>query len=949
MTNLTLHEGDNRLSLRRLIDEGVRVHSVVTDPPYGLVSIQKRFGKEGSKAARTQGNDGSFARLSGGFMAQSWDGTGIERDPEFWKLIYDILLPGGYVFAFSGSRTGHWQACAMEMAGFVMHPMHGWVFGCLDTETLAATPDGDKPYTELSVGDEVICYDPDTGEYSVQPILEVVEYDYEDTAYRLVGNHGEQVVSRNHRCIVERDGSEVFHFAEALEQQEIIPVLEDLRGLREALRLQRPQGNQEQGVFEDLQGSSTLAGSRPDSHVAGRTQGPNDRLSCLLDGGLETGRLAAENSGNSVLQSILPGEGRRTEAACPALSQGPGRLDEGQLGLVSLENDRREEPFLEGWGNASQQKGQPRAASDQVCALSAAPNQHVSQGRLCDGTSDRSSEGDGKAAAALGGGASHQPRRDGQQDHQPDAVRDQCRTQTVRAWAGHKTDLVRVVPFQYVGKVWCLRVPTGAFVAVRNGVAFPTGNSGFPKAHNAAKAIDKHLKVEGSFAPEGAPVKRMIPGADQHATGSWEKNNGREYQPGSYVPGSPEAAQWEGWAYGTQAQKPALEPIYLGQKPFSEKTGAANLLKHGVGAVNIDGCRVPADEDHAQNCNRDSVKGIWGQASATASVRAHEAGRHPANLILDGSPEVVAMFPNSSARFFHQFPQNQCCLCEQEVKLCDVNIAGQDSTIQSTQTDDFVLSNAVDLPLPESADKPKALNETAMYAAPCSKQTHQQTNRCAQRNAAGSLEAEIASRVKSAVNLCGSCATVFAQSLVQTSQGKNPESLLSQVFITERKKQILIQSLALIAATPESIATTTTTANLKMWFGFVLRAIEDATNSEFLNPSNVSGGPLRYSSKAGKADRAGSKHPTVKPIALMQYLIRHITPPGGVVLDPFAGSGTTAEAARREGFDCILMEAQPEYIAFLKQRFALADNEIDDLLGDCSTKTTLDPELEDLL
>jgi site-specific DNA-methyltransferase (adenine-specific) len=95
--------------------------------------------------------------------------------------------------------------------------------------------------------------------------------------------------------------------------------------------------------------------------------------------------------------------------------------------------------------------------------------------------------------------------------------------------------------------------------------------------------------------------------------------------------------------------------------------------------------------------------------------------------------------------------------------------------------------------------------------------------------------------------------------------------------------------------------------------------------------------PLFYHPKAGKADRAGSKHPTVKPVALMQYLIRHITPPGGTVLDPFAGSGTTAEAARREGFDCILMEAEAEYCDFLRQRFGLsrpgAAFDFSDLLG----------------
>lgn len=607
-STVTLYPGDNRISLQRLIDDGVRVHSVVTDPPYGLVSVQKRFGKEGSAAARTEGNDGSFARLSAGFIGRTWDGTGIERDPEFWRLIHDILLPGGFCFAFSGARTGHWQACAMEVAGFIMHPFHGWAYA-----------------------------------------------------------------------------------------------------------------------------------------------------------------------------------------------------------------------------------------------------------------------------------------------------------------------------------------------------------SGLPKA----KDVEKEL-VKAGFTDEEL------------------------------------LAEWSGWKFGTQSQKPAIEPIYLGQRPISEKTYIANIKKHGVGAVNIDGCRVPinpeADASQLRTMQRgqrtDDLNGQeWGMskggADAPQVVRAE--GRHPANLILDGSPEVVAMFPDSkgqqgdlkghdkkcqspngvfgemgaaadhqarndsgsAARFFHQFPQNQCCLCEQEVELCDVNIAGQDSTIQSTQTDDFVLSNAADLLLPESADKPKALNETATYAAPCSKQTHQQTNGCAQRNAAGSLEAEIASRAKSAVNLCGSCATVFAQSLVQTSQGKNPESLLSQVFITERKKQILIQSLALIAATPESIATTTTTANLKMWFGFVLRAIEDATNSEFLNPSNVSGGPLRYSSKAGKLDRAGSKHPTVKPIALMQYLIRHITPPGGIVLDPFAGSGTTAEAARREGFDVILMEAEQEYVDFLNQRFNLGHAERSDSLTDLTD--LLDNVTNDLL
>jgi site-specific DNA-methyltransferase (adenine-specific) len=441
VATVSLLPGDNRESLRRLIDDGVRVHSVVTDPPYGLVSVVKRFGGKNAAPAK-YGTDGAFARASRGFMHLNWDGTGIERDPEFWKLIYDILLPGGFVFAFSGSRTGHWQACAMETAGFVMHPMHGWV--------------------------------------------------------------------------------------------------------------------------------------------------------------------------------------------------------------------------------------------------------------------------------------THQ---------------------------------------------------------------------GFPKAHDAAKAIDKMLGAEGGFVPEGNPVKRLIPGADVIATGDWAKTNGRMYQPGEYQPGSPEAQAWDGWAYGTQSQKPALEPIYLGQKPFSEKTGAANLLKHGVGAFNIDGCRVPTSDAlgggaYAQNPTErkqmwgDEAKKAWKRGGAGDFVQPE--GRWPANLILDGSPEVVDLFPESS-------------------------VTGK----RSERSKSAIVDGTNWLP---------NNHESAEYAD------------------------------------SGSAARFY---------------------------------------------------------------------------HNFPPDPIICHPKAGKADRAGGTHPTVKPIALMQYLIRHITPPGGTVLDPFAGSGTTGEAAKREGFNCILMEAEPKYVEFLNSRFEL-HQEVDD-------------------
>jgi site-specific DNA-methyltransferase (adenine-specific) len=78
-----------------------------------------------------------------------------------------------------------------------------------------------------------------------------------------------------------------------------------------------------------------------------------------------------------------------------------------------------------------------------------------------------------------------------------------------------------------------------------------------------------------------------------------------------------------------------------------------------------------------------------------------------------------------------------------------------------------------------------------------------------------------------------------------------------------------------------------------------------------------------YTAKADTDERIGSKHPTVKPVDLMQYLIRLITPPGGLVLDPFAGTGTVGEAAYREGMRAVLIEREAEYQQDIRRRIEL--------------------------
>lgn len=88
---------------------------------------------------------------------------------------------------------------------------------------------------------------------------------------------------------------------------------------------------------------------------------------------------------------------------------------------------------------------------------------------------------------------------------------------------------------------------------------------------------------------------------------------------------------------------------------------------------------------------------------------------------------------------------------------------------------------------------------------------------------------------------------------------------------------------------------------------------------------NDSGSAARffYSAKADADDRLGSRHPTVKPLDLMQWLCRLITPKGGTILDPFSGTGTTGEAAYREGFNAVLIEREAEYLSDIERRMKL--------------------------
>ena len=228
------------------------------------------------------------------------------------------------------------------------------------------------------------------------------------------------------------------------------------------------------------------------------------------------------------------------------------------------------------------------------------------------------------------------------------------------------------------------------------------------------------------------------------------------------APATPEAQQWAGW--GT-ALKPALEPITMARKPLSG-TVAANVLAHGTGGLNVDGCRVGTSKNVPASVSKKNQWFGGNQEDGSESGHNPNTGRWPANLIHDGSDEVVGLFPQTTSG---------------------------------------------------------ALNR----------------------------------------------------------------------------------------------------ANITANNGIYGAAPKERTGE--YEPSSGSAARFFYTAKASRDDRSdGNTHPTVKPTDLMRYLCRLVTPPGGMVLDPFMGSGSTGKAAMLEGFEFIGIEREAQYHAIAERRIRSA-------------------------
>jgi len=252
------------------------------------------------------------------------------------------------------------------------------------------------------------------------------------------------------------------------------------------------------------------------------------------------------------------------------------------------------------------------------------------------------------------------------------------------------------------------------------------------------------------------------------------------------APATPAARKWAGW--GT-ALKPALEPITVARKPLIG-TVAENVLAHGTGALNVDGCRVATGEALGRfNNARTEGSSYIVQREAGLIDNSNGLGRWPANLIHDGSEEVVGLFPDTKGG-------------------------------------------------------------TAV-----------------RRNSGG-----------------------------HTFGGIFPKPPMDDLGYGD-------------------------SGSAARFFYCAKASAKDRDEGVAGVAGGMSG---RRDGSMGSITMRKNTHPTVKPTDLMRYLCRLVTPPGGTVLDPFMGSGSTGKAAMLEGFDFIGIERDAEYVKIAEARIGAA-------------------------
>jgi DNA modification methylase len=413
--------------------------------------------------------------------------------------------------------------------------------------------------------------------------------------------------------------------------------------------------------------------------------------------------------------------------------------------------------------------------------------------------------------------------------------------------------------------------------------------SGFPKSANVSKLIDKANGCTGGRGPMKRGGERLarLENGKRDGEGKWGNESGRD--PYTYVPEHPLAQKYAGW--GT-ALKPAWEPIIMARKPLIG-TVAANFEKHGVGGLNIDGCRIRALTGQRPS---DIIR-VWEQeknlcvsCAGLAAKRAKPRTPETKGIFAEGRVEPTLNGRAETGR-------------DDTGKVGTGCSAGPSPEGQANgQTGDF--SSSID----GSGKKQKARSQTVTKSTTSTATAS--TIELKTCNACGSSITDLATNASTRATKNGTPNTPAARESAAPA-GRWPSNLIHD------------GSEEVVAGFPNVKAGVAVRRNV----GVSPRGMyspggkNSDPKSDMTYGDSGSAARFFYCAKASKADRGeGNSHPTVKPTDLMAYLCRLVTPKGGLILDPFCGSGSTGKAAVREGFNFTGIELDPEYAAIARAR-----------------------------
>lgn len=778
---------ENCMDTMKRIDNN-SIDAIITDPPYGI-----------------------------SFMNQKWDYS--VPSVNIWQEALRILKPGAHILVACGTRTYHRMVTNIEDAGFNIRDCIVWAYGCLSEDTEIFTSSGWQTYSPLIVNQQILCFNTETNNFEWHKPKRDFVYKNKHTAYKIQSNHTDQIVSRNHRVLIERDGNLLFQTAEELApQQEVdIPFLESLPSMPNHIPNQK-QGtsNKKQNMLQRLCKKTKLRPTTTHQDPNPKEKTITNRMRHMWKTILQTYLSPKEIKGTFLFKTLQRcRQGQGLGETCP---QRPSSMDRTIRKIMQRKNVGAKQSSMEGWRNILQKTW--LLCQRQIYKVSNRIFANGTERWLCYGTPNNYGSTHREMLNTNGSSSPYQSRPNRQQNRKSNAISEQQTTQTIRSTRA------KISPIEYQGNVWCVEVQTGAFVARRNGMIFITGNSGFPKSLNISKDIDRQLGCEREVVGQRQDIltkqakdlrdgKRKI--LESYNSGANNRNNGFVTVSADITaPSSPQAKLFDG--YHT-ALKPAVELWCLAQKPISEKNIAQNVLKWGTGGINVDGCRI-GNETITYIKNKVTAQKWKEQDGRTNKIVQNDppktsTGRFPANLILSDDQEVLDLFPSTPVS--HR-----------------KNPSSSDSSIFSEK------------------------GTTMWYDG--------------ERGYADS----------------GSASRYF------------------KITPNDRSRENCIQF-----------------SKNKHQFNYG-------------QEHNTSAARFFYCAKATTKERntglndTNNTHPTVKPLKLMQYLIRLISPPNNpTIYDPFMGSGSTGVAAILENVSFIGSELDTQYFDIAQQRINHTQQQIE--------------------